>query len=162
LVSPYTTVGVGNSGTLSVNTSLWMAVGQVIIISDGSTNWVHARVTATPTTSSVTVTELGYSGDASIGTVLIAGSKASPAGIGLKGGSSTLVAGTKSIAVPGGFGAGAVILATFSDPDAGTVGVLSIPIATRISPNFVVNSVKADGTTPLTTDTGSFDWAVIG
>lgn len=159
LQTGFVAAGVGTSHTLTVDTSLWMVVGQIIVV-DGP---VHMIVVATPTATTVTATELGYAGDV-VGAIA-AFAKISPAGVGnvaILTGQGTLVAGT--LTVTAAITANSVIMATWSDPDAATVGVLSIPIATRNvgAGTFVVNSVKADGTTPLTTDTGSFDWVVIG
>lgn len=155
----FTAAGAGNSHTLTVDTSQWMAIGQIIVV-DGP---VHMIVTATPTATTVTATELGYAGD--VAGAIAALVKISPAGVGqvaILTGQATLAAGTAT--VNAAITANSVIMATWSDPDAATVGVLSIPTATRNvgAGTFVVNSVKADGTTPLNTDTGSFDWAVIG
>lgn len=155
----FTAAGVGTGQTLTVDNSSWMAVGQIIVV-DGP---VHLIVVSTPSTTQVVCTELGYAGDV-VGAIA-ALAKISPAGVGnvaILTGQGTLVAGT--LTVTAAITANSVIMATWSDPDAGTVGVLSIPTATRNvgAGTFVVNSVKADGTTPLNTDTGSFDWVVIG
>lgn len=159
LQTGFVAAGAGTSQTLTVDNSSWMVVGQIIVV-DGP---VHLKVTAVPSTTQVTATEQGYSGDV-VGAIA-ALAKISPAGVGnvaILTGQATLVAGT--VTITAAITANSVIVATWSDPDAATVGVLSIPTATRNvgAGTFVVNSVKADGTTPLNTDTGSFDWVVIG
>lgn len=155
----FVAAGVGTGHTLTVDTSAWMAVGQ-IIVADGP---VHMIVVSRPTPTTVICTELGYAGD--IVGAIAAGAVISPAGVGqvqILTGSDTLVAGT--VTITAAITVNSKIFATWNDPDAATVGVLTIPTATRNvgAGTFVVNSTKADGTTPLNTDTGSFDWMVVG
>lgn len=156
LMAGFAAAGAGTSWTLTVDNSQWMAIGQIIVV-DGP---VHLKVVSVPDTTHVVATECGYVGD--ITGAIAAFAKIGPAGVGFQGGTGTLTGGTATITAL--ITNSSVILATWSDPDAATVGVLTIPIATRNvgAGTFVVNSVKADGTTPLATDTGSFDWAVIG
>lgn len=164
LTTPFTSDGT-TTWTLGVSSSAWMVPGQIIVIGDATNGPVHLRVVSVPNATSVIAVELNYAGDG-IGDAIPVGSKVAPSGggIAMYSGSSTLIAGTKTVSVPV-LTANSVILATWSDPDAATVGVLAIPTGTRTpgTPGtFVINSVKADGTTPLNTDTGSFDWLVIG
>lgn len=164
LTTPFTSDGT-TTWTLGVSSSAWMVPGQIIVIGDATNGPVHLRVVSVPSATSVIAVELNYAGDG-IGDAIPVGAKVAPSGggIAMYSGSDTLVVGTQTVSVPV-LTANSVILATWSDPDAATVGVLSIPTATRTpgTPGtFVINSVKADGTTPLNTDTGSFDWLVIG
>lgn len=60
-------------------TTAWMAVGQVIFISDG-TNWAHFQVLTLPSTTSATLEWLDYENDAVATTVIATAAKVSPSG----------------------------------------------------------------------------------
>lgn len=57
----------------------WMAVGQVIFISDG-TDWAHFRVLTIPSATSATLEWLDYTDDAAGGSIIGSGSAVSPSG----------------------------------------------------------------------------------
>ena len=69
----------GSSLTVTVANSEWMAIGQVLFLSDG-TKKASMRVTAKPATTQFTGTFLGYQGDDTSGTIAIGG-VVSPAGV---------------------------------------------------------------------------------
>jgi hypothetical protein len=64
----------------SVAVSSWMAIGQIIFISDG-TNWGHFEVLTLPSSTSVTLDWLQYPNDAAGTTVIASGATVSPAGV---------------------------------------------------------------------------------
>lgn len=76
-----------NTVTVGVETSIWMVVGQVVIIgegvnpSDNPNGWAHFLVTALPSSTSVTLEPLDYLGDAAAGQTLAIGCTVSPAGL---------------------------------------------------------------------------------
>ena len=151
LQAAFTALGAGTIHALSVNTSQWMAVGQVIVAAGP----VHLVVVATPTVVTVQVTELGYAGDV-LG-VVAAGAKVSPAGVGstvLLSGTATLVAGTVTVSTT--LTAASKILLS-RNTEAGTPGYLEAPAASRnaVLGSFVINSSSA-------TDTSTVDWVVVG
>ncbi len=57
----------------------WMSLGQVIFISDG-TDWAHFSVDTLPSTTTATLTWLGYAGDAAAGTNIATAATVSPSG----------------------------------------------------------------------------------
>lgn len=71
----------------SVTSSVWMVIGQVLIIgegivpSDAPNGWANFQVTAIPDATSVTLTYLGYTGDTATGEVLATNATVSPAGL---------------------------------------------------------------------------------
>jgi hypothetical protein len=93
------TIGaVGASITVTVASSEWMAIGQVVILSDG-TKKCHMQVTAKPAVTQFTGTFLGYQGDDTSGSIAVGG-VVSPAGVSgtiNQAAAVTLVAGTKNI-----------------------------------------------------------------
>lgn len=64
---------------VGVANSTWMALGQVIFISDG-TNIAHFSVVAILSPTSVTLQFLGYTGDSAPGAVIATGATVSPSG----------------------------------------------------------------------------------
>lgn len=64
----------------SVAVASWMAIGQVVFISDG-TNWGHFEVLTIPSSTSVTLDWLQYPNDAVGTTVIASGATVSPAGV---------------------------------------------------------------------------------
>lgn len=79
--------GEADVGVISVESSIWMVVGQVLIIGAGvngpaaETEWGHFRVTAIPNATSVQLSYLDYTGDGGGDGVLLTGCTVSPAGI---------------------------------------------------------------------------------
>lgn len=63
----------------SVAVASWMAIGQIVFISDG-TNTAHFSVLTVPSSTSVTLNWLDYPGDAAGTTVIASGAKISPSG----------------------------------------------------------------------------------
>ena len=63
----------------SVAVSSWMAIGQIIYVSDG-TNSGHFSVLTLPSSTSVTLQWLDYPGDSAGTTVIASGAKVSPSG----------------------------------------------------------------------------------
>jgi len=66
-------------GAVNVGTTAWMAVGQIVFISD-DVDYAHFQVTAIPSTTQVTLDYLGYNGDAVNPAVIGSGAQVSPAG----------------------------------------------------------------------------------
>jgi hypothetical protein len=79
----------GNSITIGVESSVWMVVGQILIIgegvipSDAPNGWANFQVTGIPSAVSVTLTSLQYPGDTPDGggATLASGATVSPAGL---------------------------------------------------------------------------------
>lgn len=75
-----------NPVTANVISSVWMVVGQVLIIGDGypsvgETNYAHFRVSSIPSSTQVVLTYLGYSVDNGDGDgTLLTGCGVSPSG----------------------------------------------------------------------------------
>lgn len=61
---------VGVNVTVDVNNSSWMAFGQVVVASDGGGNIGHFSVANTGSSTSATLTFLGYSGDSAPSTTI--------------------------------------------------------------------------------------------
>ena len=70
----------GNTVIASVAVSSWMALGQVVIVSDG-TEKGHFEVTALPSSTSATLEFLEYPGDSVATTIIANAAKVSPAGL---------------------------------------------------------------------------------
>lgn len=68
---------VGANVTASVLDSIWMAIGQILVM-DGPANF---SVVSKPSASSVTLTFLGYTGDVAPASTIVSGSTVSPAGV---------------------------------------------------------------------------------
>lgn len=66
-------------GASSFTSTEWMAIGQVIFISDGI-DWAHFRVLTLPSATSATIEWLDYENDAIGASVIGSGAKASPSG----------------------------------------------------------------------------------
>jgi hypothetical protein len=66
--------------TLLVGSSLWMAVGQNLFVSDG-TNVGNFKVVSFPSATAVLVQWLNYSGDAATGTTFAANATVTPSGL---------------------------------------------------------------------------------
>lgn len=105
--------------TALVGSSLWMAVGQIIISSDG-TNLGNFQVVSFPGPTSVLLKWLDYPGDSATGTVIASNATFSPAGllgtftsplpVAEGGTNATTVAGALvSLGLPTGFHAGTYI-----------------------------------------------------
>lgn len=78
--------GIGANVGASVESSVWMVVGQILVIGDGVNSvgedeWAHFRVAAIPDATSVTLTYMGYTGDGGGDGTLLAGCTVSPAGV---------------------------------------------------------------------------------
>ncbi len=73
----YTQPPVSNNVIIDVVNSEWMAVGGILFISNGG----YYEVVSIPSATQVEVTNLGYSQNASSGTMLTAGERVSPSGI---------------------------------------------------------------------------------
>jgi hypothetical protein len=71
---------VGNTVTFPVANSVWMAIGQNIIVSDG-TNIGNFQVVTLPGITAVVLKWLGYTGDSPANTPINSGATVSPAGI---------------------------------------------------------------------------------
>lgn len=91
-VNAYTTTtseiaSFANPVSVDVVSSVWLVIGQILIIGDGfpsvgETNWAHFRVTAIPSATSVTLEYLAYpDDDGDLDGVLIVGCSVSPAGM---------------------------------------------------------------------------------
>lgn len=80
LTAELTIPTVGNTVIASVAVSSWMALGQVVIVSDG-TKKGHFEVTALPSSTSVTLKFLEYPGDSVATTNIANAAKVSPAGV---------------------------------------------------------------------------------
>jgi hypothetical protein len=80
LTAQLTIPTVGNTVIASVAVSSWMALGQVVIVSDG-TEKGHFEVTALPSSTSATLEFLEYPGDSVATTNIANAAKVSPAGI---------------------------------------------------------------------------------
>jgi len=90
-VDAYTTVStqfiqpaVSASVVADVDNSDWIVIGQIVYVDTGG----YYTVAALPSSTSVTLTNLGYTGNAAPGAVIAAGKKLGPAGI--KGADSSL------------------------------------------------------------------------
>lgn len=76
-----------NTVTVGVESSLWMVIGQVVIIGEGVTpsdapnGRAHFEVTALPSATSVTLEPLDYLDDTVAGQTLATGCTVSPAGM---------------------------------------------------------------------------------
>lgn len=96
--------------TVSVASSIWMAVNQILIITDGSGNTVNCKAVSFPSTSSVVLLWQNYSGDAAATTTILAGATVSPAGIvtplaaGLPAALTDNTGGTPAASLPVGVG----------------------------------------------------------
>lgn len=66
--------------TAAVASSLWMAVGQILIVSDG-TNIGNFQVVSFPSVAGVVLKWLNYTGDSVTTTVIASGATVSPAGL---------------------------------------------------------------------------------
>jgi hypothetical protein len=85
--------------TVSVANSTWMTPGQNVFISDGS-NLANFTVVSIPSSNSVALEYLDYTGDSSTGATINSGAGVSPSGlIGANGTSGFTVLGTISAAV---------------------------------------------------------------
>lgn len=151
LSAGFLAVGAGNTHSLAVTSSQWMAIGQ-ILVADGP---VHLVVVSTPTLTLVQATELGYAGD--VTGAVAAGARISPAGVGStvwRSGTATLVGGTVTVAATLS-AASKIILSR--NTEAGTPGFLEAPAASRNvgAGTFAINSSEA-------ADTSTVDWLVIG
>jgi len=73
--------------TAYVVSSVWMVIGQVLIIGEGiipssaPNGWANFQVAAIPDATSVTLTFLNYTGDQIAGQTLASGATVSPAGL---------------------------------------------------------------------------------
>jgi len=70
---------------VTVDTTLWMVVGQEVIIGDGvnsvgETDWAHFRITAIGNATTVSLTYLDYPGDGAGDGILLVGCTVSPSG----------------------------------------------------------------------------------
>lgn len=148
----FNSAGVGTGHTLTVDNSLWMAVGQIIVV-DGP---VHMIVVSTPTSTSVTVTELGYAGDV-IGAIA-AGATISPSGVG----QVTLQAGTSAAMV-----GGSVTIATATITANSVIMVSRNTLGTadgnlRLE-NVVVGAPGSfDIVSDAATETSTINWLIVG
>jgi hypothetical protein len=79
-ISPLTIPATGSNVTQTVDSSVWMAVGQILVISD-RTNKANFQVVSFPSTSAVVLKALGYIGDTAAGTNIAIGATVSPAGL---------------------------------------------------------------------------------
>lgn len=75
-----------DAGIIGVESSVWMVVGQIVIVGDGvnsvgETGWGHFLVTAIPNATSVRLEYKDYAGDKGTGTTLLSGCTISPAGL---------------------------------------------------------------------------------
>jgi hypothetical protein len=84
----FTVPAIGGSVTVTVANSTWMVIGQILIMT-GPANFL---ITAIPSTTTVTLTFLGYPGDVAPAVAILTGTKVSPAG--LRGGSTFLYTST--------------------------------------------------------------------
>lgn len=72
---------------VSVNTSAWMVVGQIVIVGEGLTpsnapnGWANFQVTALPNSTTARLKYLNYTGDTATGQVLANGCVVTPAGL---------------------------------------------------------------------------------
>ncbi len=73
--APFVVPAVGDDVTVSVLSSLWMAIGQMLVVVG-----TFFRVVSKPTATSVTLENLGYTGGDPPGATINAGSTLSPAG----------------------------------------------------------------------------------
>lgn len=89
----FTIPAIGATVGVTLDTSQWMVIGQIVVV-DGPASF---QVTAVPTDTSATLKFLGYFGDLAAGTAMAAGLKVSPAGV-----SGTLVGAVaeNSVATP--------------------------------------------------------------
>jgi hypothetical protein len=77
----------GNSITIGVESSVWMVIGQILIIGEGivptaaPNGWANFQVTGIPSSVSVTLKSLQYPGDTASGGTLASGATVSPAGL---------------------------------------------------------------------------------
>lgn len=72
----FTVPAVGATVTVNVDSSLWYVVGQIVI----ATGPANFSVSAIPTSTSVTLTFLGYPGDIAPASVIASGATIAPAG----------------------------------------------------------------------------------
>ena len=96
-VNAYTTTtanfvvpAVGSNVTVQVASSIWMVVGQILVI----TGPASFRVVSFPDTVSVVLTFLGYAGDVAAGVTIASGAGVSPSGVGYGPGLSVYASGT--------------------------------------------------------------------
>jgi len=73
----FTIPAIGATVGVTLDTSKWMVIGQIVVV-DGPANF---QVTAVPTDTSATLKFMGYFGDLPAGTAMAVGLKVSPAGV---------------------------------------------------------------------------------
>lgn len=77
----------GDTVDIAVESSVWLVVGQVVIVgegiipSDAPNGWANFQVAALPNSTTIRGTFLNYSGDTATGQVLADGCTVSPAGL---------------------------------------------------------------------------------
>lgn len=123
---------IGATVTISVQSSAWMVVGQVLIVT-GPANFL---ITVIPNGTSVTAMFLGYPGDVAPAATISSGAKVSPSG--LRGGGTVYVTST-----PASLGATAfmdVILVT------ATLQTITLPTAVGIKGKVYTVKLTAAGT----------------
>lgn len=81
----FTVPAIGSTAGVSVQSSVWMVIGQQLILGAGSSGIgggpANFKVTAISTTTSCTLQFLGYPGDVAPGATISAGAVVSPSGI---------------------------------------------------------------------------------
>lgn len=86
----FTQPAASSTVTINVVATAWMTTGQVVFIADGSNNGGYYSIFSIGSSTLVTITNLGYSGNSSSGTTVTSGAGVSPGGlIGQTGASGT-------------------------------------------------------------------------
>jgi len=144
------------TGTITVISTAFMVVGQVLVISGPA----HVRVSAITGPTTATVVALNYAGDIAPATNIVSGAGVSPGGIAgpaaiaVTTGVAILVAGTVTVATPLVTASSKIFLSR--NTPLGALGNLSAPSASRVvGVGFTINSSSA-------TDVSTVDWAIIG
>lgn len=171
LAAQITIPTLNNTVTITVDSTLWMVVGQYVLIGQGASNPGLVNpgpglflITAIGSTTSFTGRWLGGPGDVAAGAFIDTGATVSPA-YSLRSsnrGTATLVAGT--VTVTGVTITSQSIILLSRNTLATAVGHLSAPSANRTpgvgTGQFVIRSDSAPAT--LTAETSTIDWIILG
>ena len=129
----------GAAGTIDVGNSDWIAVGQILFISD-DTNYGHFEVTSIPDSVQVAISWLDYNGDNGAGLTIAIGAKvtsagptlATPVSVANGGTASATTSAARSSLLDAALDAEAVLTdnstGTASDTIAAGVGCFTLPI----------------------------------
>lgn len=107
----FTQPGANSNVTVAVQNSTWISLGQTVYVRDGGTY----EVSGIPTTTSVTLKNLGYPGNAASGATISNGRNISPSGLKGEAGEGTP-----------GKNAFTNTIQTFSQPDSGSTVTISV------------------------------------